>query len=217
MEKKPSQQFKDYITENKSFDSSVKNAYSLWLSKYVKKKDKQPQEKMSDKDLITGKIYTFAYMGREKINESTQYVDHRPVLFSMGKVSRGGKEFESGINLNVIPFKPRLMILDRIHKFYYASTIKQNWNNLNNGKAGKKPMKINYAVAKKILVGTGWEMGYMVFDRKSMQKLEIIDYADWTAMCAVYTKAIRGKQIKDIWSEYIKRMAKPQVDNLNDN
>lgn len=215
MDRKPSQLFKDYITENKSFESSVKNAYSLWLDKYVKKKNSKPQEKVSDKDLIPGKMYTFAYLGKEKINEQTQFVDHRPVIISLGRVSVGGRILESGIDLNLIPFKPRLMIMDRIHK-YYSPTINKNWENINNNKAGKKPLKINYAMAKKVLDGTGWEMGFVVFDRANMQKLEIIDYADWTAMCAVYTKSIRGKQIKEIWNEYIKRMTKPKVDKLID-
>jgi len=214
MEKKPSELFKNYLTENKSIESSVKNSYQLWLNKYVKKKDKQPQEKPQGKRLIPGKMYTFAYLGKEKINEDTQFVDHRPILLSFGMADRGGKMLESGINFNLIPFKPRTMIMDRIHKFY-KSTIQKNWDNLNNGKEGKKPIKINYDLAKKILRGTGWEMGYAVFDRKMLMKLEVIDYADWTPMTAVYTKAIRGKQIKLIWAEYIKRMTKPMVDNLN--
>lgn len=215
METKPSELFKNYIKENKSIESSVKNSYQLWLNKYVKKKDTQPREKSLGKRLIPGKMYTFAYLGKEKINEDTQFVDHRPVIFSFGPVEREGKLLESGINFNLIPFKPRLMIMDRIYKFY-KTTIQKNWDNINQGKSGKKPIKINYDLAKKILKGTGWEMGYAVYDRRALMKLEVIDYADWTAMAGVYTKAIRGKQIKLIWGEYIKRMTKPMVDNLND-
>lgn len=207
MEKKPSLQFKEYLKENRSMNGAIKSSYSLWLDKYVKKKDSKPQEKFS-KELVPGKMYTFAYMGREKLDKKIMFVDHRPVMMSLGRVFVENKPFETGIDLNVIPFKPRLMILDQIYKFY-GKVIKENWENLNENKSGKKAMKINYDMAKKMLKGTGWERAYLMFDPNGMQKVETVDYQDWAPMCAVYTKAIRGMQIKDIWDKYIKNISRP--------
>lgn len=206
MEKKPSLLWSDYLTANKTISGAVKNSYDIWLNKYVKPKNAAPKEKVSDKDLIPGKMYTFAYLGKEKINEEKQFIDHRPVMISLGRVEKNGKLFESGIDLNVIPPKVRLMIMDRIYKIY-KSIIEQNERNLNGGKSGKKALPINYAIASKLLDKTGWQSAYMMFERSKMGQLQIIDYSDWPAMSVIYTKAIRGKQIKEILAEYIKRMA----------
>lgn len=203
-------QWKDYLFEHKNFEGAAKDSYKDWTNKYIKKKGDGPKEK-AEKALVPGKIYTCLYFTKENVSE-TKYVNHLPVFFSMGKVIKNGKEYETGIDLITIPFKMRMYVMDRLYKFYKATFI-ENYNNINDGKSGKKGIRIDYDLAKKILNKTGWEMAYVTLDRTKMTKLSIMDYEDWIITIALYTKGIRGKQINSIYSDYVKNISSPKDKN----
>lgn len=208
----PKKWWKDYLTEHGSLEKAVKISYELWLHKYAKpdRNHDEPKDRMHEKLLIPGKIYTFMYLSQEKINEKTQFIDHMPVILSLGHTEVNKKVFETGIDFNVIPFKIRVFMLEKLYKFY-KNTIHLNEDNINEGKAGKKPLKIDFNTCKKLFDKLGWETAYMTFDRTKMGKIKPMDYDDWISIVPLYTKGMRGKQIKDIYEEYIKKMTKPKV------
>jgi hypothetical protein len=207
----PVKWWKEYLHEHGGMEKAAKASYDLWLHKYAKPgpNSDKPKDKLEDKYLTIGKIYTFAYISQEKLDEKKQFVDHRPVIISLGMTMVGRKVFETGIDLNAIPFKLRVFILERLHK-HYKSTIHTNEENINEGKQGKKALKLNYDLCKILFDQLGWEMAYMQFDRTKMTQIKPIDYSDWISLVPLYTRAMRGKQIKEIYSEYIKQMTNPK-------
>jgi len=208
----PSKIWKDYLHESGGMEKAAKASYDNWLNKYAKHKqgEEEPKDKFKEKLLIPGKIYTFFYLSQEKINEKTQFIDHRPVALSIGHKEINKKVFETCIDFNAIPFKPRIFILDRLFK-HYKATINMNESNIDDDKEGRKALKIDYDTCKKIFDKLGWELAFMMFDRAKMGQIKPIDYDDWVSIIPLYTRSIRGKQIKDIYAEYIKNMTNPKI------
>lgn len=209
---KPSIRWKDYLTEHGSLDKAAKASFDNWLHKYAKPKQghDEPKDLFKEKLLIPGKIYTFFYLSQERVNEKKQFIDHRPVMLSLGHKEVNKKIFETGIDFNAIPFKPRIFILDHLYK-HFKSTININEGNINDDKEGKKALKIDYDTCKKIFDKLGWELAFMMFERTKMGQIKVVDYDDWVSIIPLYTKSMRGKQIKDIYAEYIRNMTNPKV------
>lgn len=207
---KPSTTWKEYLDTNHGLDGAAKASYTLWLNKYAKPKAEveKPEEKI-EKFMVPGKIYTFAYISDTNVNKKN-FVDHRPILFSLGATEINKKIYETGINFNTIPPKIRVIMLDRLYK-YYKSPINENEENINEGKKGKKALKLNYKICDSLFNKLGWQMSYMIYDKSKMQQTKVIDYSDWVAMIPLHTKAIRGKQINEIYNEYIKNITNPKI------
>jgi len=217
MNKKPSEMWKDYLHENKSFMNAVKDSYEMYLDKYAKMTGPdQPEEKFDTKVLVPGKIYSFLYKTNEKPDPKKRpVIDRRPIFLSMGMVLQDRIVLETGIDLMMIPPKVRPIFLDRVWHFF-KSTIKENEENLSDGKKGRKALKLNYAVASKIFDKLGWQMAYTGFDRKKMGNIAIIDYDDWVALVPLYTRGLQGTPVQKIYENYMKRMTNPpEIDLKN--
>lgn len=202
-------QWDAFLKEHKSMKAANEYAYKLWQTKYVSaKKGQEPQEKFTEKVMIPGKIYACFYANMDDIKSgNSQFVDHWPIFFSFGAHVRDGKVYEAGIDLNLIPHKIRVQVLDILYKFNKA-TIEKNAKLINEGKKGKAAIKLDFDLAKKMLDGTGWERAYIVMRRDKIGKIKVVDYQDWAAMVALNTKGVRGKGLAAIWTDYIKNMGK---------
>lgn len=219
MEKKPSEQFKDYLHENKSVDKASEESFRLYLEKYAKTDTaKHPRkEKVDEKFFIPGKIYSFLYVTSETPNKDRPMIDRRPVLLSMGQIvnQSNNKIYEVGIDFMLVPFKVRGMILDQLFRIY-KKDINENQTNINEGRKGKKALKFNYEIAKRLFDKLGWQMAFSVYEKGNVAQPAVYDYEDWVSVIPLYTRGITGKQPKDIYAEYIKRMTNPPEVKLNE-
>jgi hypothetical protein len=210
MDKKPSELWKDYLHDNRGLTKAARASYDLWLDKYAKRdKDNLPEEKMTDKLLIAGKIYSFLYVTNERPDPKKRpVIDRYPILLSFGTIIKEGKTLETGIDLMLMPPNIRVIFFDRLWK-YYKNIIEQNEKNINEGRKGKKALRLNYGIASKMFDKLGWQMAYTTFDRTKMAKISIVDYGDWVPMIALYTKGLQGKTVAQVYETYIKNITTP--------
>jgi len=201
-------QWKQFLKEQGSFGKAAKSSYNLWKKKYHGSGDRKlgkPEEELTTKLLIPGKIYTCMYAGLDELKSGSQFIDHWPVFFSMGHIVTGDKVYETGIDFNLVPPKVRPYIVEKLHK-YYRAVIDKNIKQITRGKKGAKAVKINFKLAQAILAGTGFERAYIMLHREKMGKIKVYDYADWVSVVALYTAGIRGKGVNKIYQDYIKNM-----------
>jgi hypothetical protein len=216
---KPSELWKDYIHEMRSLDKAADESFRIFIEKYAKddKIGNPRKEKVDTQYFIIGKIYTFLYTTAERPDKARPVINRRPVILSLGQISNPttGKTYEAGIDFMLIPPKIRIFILDQLFRFY-KKDINENQDNINEGKKGKKPLKFTYEIAKKIFDKLGWQMAFCVYEKGNVKSPAVYDYEDWTSVIALYTKGITGKQPKDIYNDYIKKILSPPEVNLTD-
>lgn len=201
-------QWKTFLKEQGSFSKAGSHSYKLWKEKYQgggSKKYGKPVEAFTDKVLIPGKIYSCLYAGMDELKSGSQFVDHWPILFSMGQIVSNGSVYETGIDFNLIPPKVRPFIVEKLHS-YFKAVIDDNSKLITKGKKGKKKININFKLAQAILAGTGFERAYITLHREKMGKIQVFDYADWVAVVPLYTQGIRGKGVNKIYQDYIVSM-----------
>lgn len=200
--------YEAYVKSNNGERESTRAAFKTWTSKYqgggTFSSDEKPQEDFDTKVLIPGKIYTCFYAGMDELKE-WQFVDHWPVLFSVGQRVKDNVVYEMGIDLNLVPIKVRRYVIGRLYDFY-EDTITYNADRLVEGQDGKKKIVIDFEKAQRILQGTGFERAYVSLIREKMGKIKVVDYTDWPMTAFLYTKGIRGKGIGKIHAEYVKAM-----------
>lgn len=201
-------QWKNFLKEQGSFNKAGGYAYKLWKDKYQgggSKKYGKPKESFTDMVLLPGKIYSCLYAGLDELKSGSQFVDHWPILFSMGQIVYKDQVYETGIDFNLIPPKVRPFIVEKLHN-YYKAVIDNNADLIAKGKKGKKKININFKVAQAILAGTGFERAYITLHREKMGKIQVVDYSDWVAMIPLYTQGVRGKGLNKIYQDYVVAM-----------
>jgi hypothetical protein len=211
MEKKISEQWKDYLKNSGSMDAAMKASFSLYKNKYTgTPRENAPKEKHEAKLFFPGRIYTFQYMTPEMPSKDRPFIDRKPVILSLGQIPKNGKIFEVGIDFNLVPHKFRIFILDKFYNMY-KSSLQQNNNLVNSGKRSSVRYKIDYLVAKKIFDGTGWHLAFQTFDMQKMKEVKLIDYEDYVKMISLDTKGIQGAPIGKIFDNYITRVSTPPI------
>jgi hypothetical protein len=219
MEKKPSEQWKDYLHEKKSLDKAADESFDLYIKKYAKEDTAHNprKEKITEKFFTPGKIYSFLYVTQDRPNSKRPVIDRRPVIISLGQMvsEANNKVYEIGVDLMLVPPKVRIFILDQLYKIY-KKDINENQKEINEGRKGKKALKLNYDISKKIFDNLGWQMAFSVFEKGNVARPAVYDYEDWVSVIPLYTRGLTGKQPKEVYSEYIKRMTNPPEVNLSE-
>lgn len=219
MDKKPSDNWKDYLHDTKNLGKAAEESFNRYLKKYAKndKAHNPRKEVFEDKFFTPGKIYTFLYATAEQPSKSRPVIDRRPVILSLGQMvnESNGKIYETGIDFMLMPPKVRVFVLDQLYKFY-KKDISENQKNINEGRKGKKALLLNYDVAKKIFDKLGWQMAFSVYEKGNVATPAVYDYEDWVTVIPLYTKAITGKQPKELYEEYIKKMTNPPEVKIQD-
>jgi len=216
---KPSEIWKDHLHEMKSLDKAADDSFKLYIDKYSKddKANNPRKETIEEKFFTAGKIYSFLYVTQEVPNKNRPVINRRPILLSLGQFINptNKKIYEIGVDFMLMPPKVRVFLLDQVHK-YYKNIIKENQDNINEGRKGKKSLKLNYDVAKKIFDKLGWQMAFSVYEKGNVAKPAVYDYEDWVTVIPLYTRGLTGKQPKELYGEYIKRMTNPPEINLSE-
>jgi len=219
MEKKPSEIWKDYLHEKRGLDKAADESFKLYIDKYSKddKINHPRKEKVEEKFFVPGKIYSFLYATTDTPNKARPVIDRRPILLSLGQMvsQANNKIYEIGIDFMLMPPKIRVFVLDQLYRIY-KKDINENQTNINEGRKGKKALKLNYDVAKKLFDKLGWQLAFSVYEKGNVARPAVYDYEDWVSVIPLYTRGITGKQPKEIYNEYIKRMTNPPEVNLNE-
>ncbi len=215
--KKPSEAWKDYLTEVRTENKAASAAYETYVKKYSKTDNVNfpRDEKVSETFFIPGKMYTFLYTTPNKVTKERPVINRRPVILSLGLYENMGKIYEMGIDLILVPPKVRIYVLDQLYKFFNKD-INENIANIEDGRIGKKALKLNYEIAKKIFDQLGWQMALCVYSKENIKQSAVYDYEDWVSVIPLYTYAVEGKQPNEIYNLYIKKITKPPEPKLNE-
>lgn len=212
---KPSEAWKNFLHDNKSLDNAAKESYELYLKKYAKDSTEFPRaENFTDRFFISGKIYSFLYTTDEKPNKDRPVIDRRPIVLSFGQIvnEADNNVYETGIDLMLVPPKIRIFILDRVFEIF-KKQITENEKDQVDGRKGKRSIGLDYRKAKVILDKSGWQSAYCAFDKRNISKPVVYDYADWATLVPLDTKALQGKQLKEVFDSYVRKMnAKADVE-----
>lgn len=219
MDIKPSLLWKEHLHNMKTLEKAADESFDLYIKKYAKddKIHNARREKIEDKFFVPGKIYSFLYVTQETPKKNRPVINRRPILLSMGQMinKSNGKIYEIGIDFMMVPPKVRVFILDQLFRIY-KKDINENQKNINEGRKGKKHLKLNYEIAKKIFDKLGWQMAFSTFEKGNVAKSAVYDYEDWISVIPLYTRGLTGKHPKEIYSEYIKKMTNPPEVKLDD-
>lgn len=219
MDKNFTAQWKDHLHEMKSLNEAADASFDLYMKKYAKEDTAHNprREKITEKFFTVGKIYSFLYVTQDKPNKDRPVIDRRPVILSLGQLlsPSNNKIYEIGIDLMLVPPKVRIFMLDQLFKIY-KKDITENQKELNEGRKGKKALRLNYDIAKKIFDNLGWQMAFSAFEKGNVAKPAVYDYEDWVSVISLYTRGMTGKQPKEIYEAYIKKMTNPPEVNLNE-
>lgn len=215
--------------KNNSKSGYRKEAYPYFNDKYFKDPrnpgffllDTNEREQVNKQKLwLPGRIYTFQYDPLYK--DSLSYYDKRPIIFVHGvTTSKSGNKILVGINLNFLPEKVRVTVLD-----YFYEQFKVDYTKSNDilGKIAIIQRAIqflkNWLGMQKIFddqakVGYQFAFRNYIISPTRMKGVTLVENDDWEYIPFLETKDIVGKGLNEIYSEYnatlTENLKKPKV------
>lgn len=190
---KISNSWKDMVKESGSATAARDSANRLYNEKYTKG-SKAGQTAYVGGPFGAGGVYTFVYVDDKAPNT-------RPLLLSMGSFSKGGKLYETGIDLGMIPPDFRNFILDRFVAFY-KKDLDSNEKLVENGK-NPAQLQFGWREATRALGRTGWQAAASAYDKAKIRQVSIVDYSDWSALVGMQTGG--EKDVAKNFASYIKK------------
>lgn len=193
-----------------------KEAYPFFLNKYFKDPrksdfflwDTNEREQVNKQKLwLPGRIYTFQYDPLYK--DVLDYYDKRPIVFVHGVVkAKNGNDILVGINLNFLPEKVRVTVLE-----YFYQQFKNDFAKSNDvvGKITIIQRAIqflkNWLGIQKIFddqakVGYQFAFRNYIISPARMKGVTLVENTDWAYIPFLQTKDIVGKGLNEIYSEY---------------
>lgn len=202
--------------KNGSKTSFRKDAFVYFNDKYFKDPNKagfflfdtNEREQVNKQKLwLPGRIYTFQYNPLYK--DVLDYYDKRPIVFVHGVMnSSNGNKILVGINLNFLPEKVRVTVLE-----YFYNTFKSDYD-----KSGEIVGKIsiiqraiqflkNWLGIQKVFqtqakVGYQFAFRNYIISPERMRGVTMIENNDWEYIPFIETKEIVGKSLNEIYSDY---------------
>jgi hypothetical protein len=202
--------------KNRSKTSFRKDAYPFFNDKYFKDPNKagfflfdtNEREQVSKQKLfLPGRIYTFQYNPLYK--DKLDYYDKRPIIFVHGVMtSKTGNQILVGINLNFLPEKVRVTVLE-----YFYQQFKGDYKKSDEvvGKIAiiQKAIQFlkNWLLTLKVFndqakVGYQFAFRNYIISSQRMKGLTMIENTDWEFIPFLQTKDVVGVGIDKIYQDY---------------
>ena len=150
-----------------------------------------------------GKIYIFRYEKPVSIERIKQW-DLNPVVLSLGLVDG----IDLGINLNYLPYKAKLAVLDQIYKNFESKIEEKEKRSPGNAKGQTAILSFNAETIKGFLskAGLGYAMKrYVTNLRKSTR---VVDVEGWKYIPLLNLAQIKKTDIRKVESGYNKYINK---------
>lgn len=163
-----------------------------------------------------GMIYVFNYM-KPKHKEELPWWDRHPVVLALNP---SDQKNDVGINLNLLPSKVRIELLDAVYKQKEGFIKKQrSGKTAENAKLQGPINGFTYESAKKFLMQFGYDFAIRQYIPQLKMNQKAVAYERWSyiALCnLIQPKSvdpsirINEKVIKEMFDEYYKARAKRQ-------
>jgi len=188
----PSEIYKKEIKEDKNPINSFKLKKAFLKTKYYQN---LVTVKFLTPYFMPGNIYYFKY------SSSKDSYDAAPMVLSLGQIKNSKNEIlEYGINLNMIPLKFKVVILDRIFKLCknYQDTLSAS------NKIGLIPLDKD--ILDVVLKNTGWEGALFKWKSGRINNKIVIEYVDWYISLHWIPDELKNIQLSNIESNYLQKM-----------
>ena len=192
--------------------AAIKEAQSWFQRGAAKLKDNTIVSTM--KPFKPGMIYVFKYM-KPKLKEELPWWDRHPVILALDPTDQKN---DLGINLNLLPSKVKIELLDTIYKQKQGFISKQRDGKTAENAKLQGPIKgFTYESAKKFLEQFGYDFAIRQYIPKLKTNQQVVAYERWSyiALCNLLEPKsidpsirINEKVIKQMFDEHYKTRAK---------
>lgn len=180
--------------------------------------------KLKDKTIVNtrtpfkpGMIYVFKYLKPKGIEE-LQWWDRNPVVLALDPTDQKN---DIGINLNLLPSKVRIELLDTLYKQKEGFIKKQREGKTAEDAKKQGPIRgLTYESAKKFLERFGYDFAIRQYIPKLKSNQQVVAYERWSyiALCDLLkpkskvdpSVRINEKVIKTTFEDHYKTRAKRQ-------
>jgi hypothetical protein len=158
------------------------------METYFLKKGEYKEENTKNM-MEVGKMYSGFLYPQPKYKDELDFYNTFPTVLCIGYFERSdGKRNPLVLNMNFIPPKIRILILDKIMRTF-NSTVQQNYTRIANGKKSTKVLPAWYKVLKIILKRSGFEFSIRSYIPSRMKgKPQIISYSDYWKLFFISNK-----------------------------
>ncbi len=146
-----------------------------------------------------GHIYIFNY--NSPINEATlPWWDQNPMVLALDP-SKEAKHNDLGINLNLLPIRMRIELLDKVYDVYKAQ-IETAKKQKPNDALRQKDLKITYKEAYKFLYKYGFEFAIRQYSPKLKTKQSVVSYESWHKVATLDLIKLNGATVAQVRKEF---------------
>ena len=150
-----------------------------------------------------GKIYIFNY--KNPITKDTMdFYDTNPVVFSLGSTNTDKGKINIGINLNFIPYKYKVALMNDIFK-KYKSFINEQQDKASNLPTKQRELPIIYDELKKTL-GKKMMFAIRAYKQDKISNIYIISYEKWIDAMFLKIEDIEKTNINNVYNLYKKSL-----------
>ena len=149
-----------------------------------------------------GKIYTFRYDPKTK--DRLAYYDTNPVVICLGNV-RGYPNLNLGLNLNFLPYKIKIQLLDFIDKNLGETIAKYAKVNPESA-IMQKQLAITYEAVKQSLKQVNGQFALRSYyvDRRS--DTYVVSYENWPQATLLKIEDLEGIKLNQVYGKYYASM-----------
>lgn len=185
--------------------TKAKKVSEEWYKSGLKVFSKAPSDSArTNMRFRPGHIYIFSYL-TPLTEDKLDWWDKNPMVLALDP-SKEAKHNDLGINLNLLPIKLRVELLDKVYEVYKAQIESAKKTRPND--ALKQPdLKITYKEAYKFLYKFGFEFAIRQYSPKLKTKQSVVSYESWHKVATLDLIKLNGSSVFAVrkqFSEYFK-------------
>jgi len=148
--------------------------------------------------LKSGKVYFALHTTKLKPGKKNFFINRYPCFLFLSEERIGAEIICKIMDFTIIPPENRAEILTRLTSTF-SEILQENIKNI----AGSQlPLNLKGENLQKMLRGTGYEFAIFGFLKENLQKIKIVDYADWVKIPYFSHASLEGLSLDQIYSEY---------------
>jgi hypothetical protein len=207
---------KYYESANKG--EARKTAYQFFEDKYIKNpfdnywiiEQESRFEARKLKFFLPGSIYMFQYPN-PLTKDILSFYDKRPMILIIGTfiAKTTGRTIVQGINLNFVPEKQKVELLDTYYRVYRKDLLGAEKDS-DSGLVGQAKNLAQYlkdwALMTKVFVDQGMiPLTFIIrnYDMKGILNPVLVEIEDWPMIPFFVPKDIKGKGVAQVYADYI--------------
>jgi hypothetical protein len=146
-----------------------------------------------------GHIYIFKY-SRPITKLTADWWDHNPMVLALDP-PKESKQNDLGINLNLLPIRLRIQLLDKVYEVY-RNQIEANKKANPNDALRQKDLNITYKEAYNFLYKFGFEFAIRQYSPKLKTSQSVISYESWVKVAQLDLIKLNGSSVSALRKQF---------------